>query len=625
MSAITSADGFHHLVYSISGTTHTLFLDNSAVSINTNGTNVFSTFPNISNLLFGTASDLSYGYTGYIDDFKLYNSALTITDVSAIYNSAPAVSSYTPSSIAGLTIWLDAATSTSFSTTNGVTWQDKSGLGNHMTTTNTTTRYSLITSTLNNKPTIYFPISDICLRNTNVLNESFPITYFFVYAMGTTATGTNINGIMTSNYFPDDVNYTGGTNGEIQSTPIDVTSFFIGGTGGTPLTNTITTPNTSSSFCIITIQIDGNNNVSSQLIVNVNGTNQVTITSYVGTFNTSCKGIIIRPSKQDMYISEILYYKSALSGYDIQKVEGYLAWKWGINSLLPIAHPYYSLAPTSAYVGPLDKLSSAAKTAMLYSGTGATLSAGAYGVVLLNTKYTGPSIQIKNGSSGTPTDFYPALDGTPTLTTLSGTTLTSFLSGATAYVTKWYDQTGNGHHATAIGSPLPFLDTTSFVVDFGSTGYFSLADGSFPTGNLPYTYLYKQGRIDTTKGATIAYSGGAEAYGQLEVFIINASNSYIDGWYAYDAQGGTITPNKVHAITYGGGGNNSTATGKKLYINNILVSYGFTNENTNRSQTQYNCYLGKWGAYSLYNSTMPYFYWLPYQLGSTDRVTLGAT
>lgn len=87
MSAITSADGFHHLVYSISGTTHTLFLDNSAISINTNGTDIFSAFPNISNLLIGTAGDLSYGYTGYIDDFKVYNRALTITDVSAIYNS----------------------------------------------------------------------------------------------------------------------------------------------------------------------------------------------------------------------------------------------------------------------------------------------------------------------------------------------------------------------------------------------------------------------------------------------------------------------------------------------------------------------------------------------------------
>jgi len=95
MSAITSADGFHHLVYSISGTTHTLFLDGSAVSINTNGTNVFSTFPNISNMFIGTAGDLSYGYTGYIDDFKVYNRALTTTDVSSIYYSVAPINTKT--------------------------------------------------------------------------------------------------------------------------------------------------------------------------------------------------------------------------------------------------------------------------------------------------------------------------------------------------------------------------------------------------------------------------------------------------------------------------------------------------------------------------------------------------
>jgi hypothetical protein len=99
--AITSADGFHHLVYSISGTTHTLFLDGSSVSINTNAVNIFSTFPNISNLFFGTAGDLSYGYTGFLDDVKIFNRALSAIDVSAIFNnqSSPISASVVGSSI----------------------------------------------------------------------------------------------------------------------------------------------------------------------------------------------------------------------------------------------------------------------------------------------------------------------------------------------------------------------------------------------------------------------------------------------------------------------------------------------------------------------------------------------
>ena len=88
--AITSGDGFHHLVYSISGNTHTLFLDNSAIAVNISGGNILTEYPSISNLFCGIAGDMSYGYTGYIDDFKVFNRALTTTDVSAIYNSSVA-------------------------------------------------------------------------------------------------------------------------------------------------------------------------------------------------------------------------------------------------------------------------------------------------------------------------------------------------------------------------------------------------------------------------------------------------------------------------------------------------------------------------------------------------------
>ena len=266
---------------------------------------------------------------------------------------------------------------------------------------------------------------------------------------------------------------------------------------------------------------------------------------------------------------------------------------------------------------------------MLYSGTGATLSAGAYGIILLTSQYTGPCIQIKNGSSGTPTDFYPALDGSTTLKTASGTTLTSFLAGTIAYVTKWYDQTGNGKHATAQGSPLPFLNTTTFVVDFGSVGYFSLSDGSFPTGNLPYTYLYKQGNLPPSNTYNMSYSGGSSGTANMVTLIIH--NSTVgDAWYSRDSGGVIIQANSVVAATYGGGGNNNGATGKLLYLDNINKPLTYYNSSGDRNQTSSNCYLGSShlvgpGSYSTYQSTMPYFYWLPYQLGSSDRIILGST
>ena len=38
----------------------------------------------MSNLYIGCAGDLSYGYTGYIDDFKIWNRALPAADISLV-------------------------------------------------------------------------------------------------------------------------------------------------------------------------------------------------------------------------------------------------------------------------------------------------------------------------------------------------------------------------------------------------------------------------------------------------------------------------------------------------------------------------------------------------------------
>ena len=46
-------------------------------------------------------------------------------------------------------------------------------------------------------------------------------------------------------------------------------------------------------------------------------------------------------------IYEMLLYNAYLNTTDRQKVEGYLAWKWGLQANLPGGHPYASAAPQS--------------------------------------------------------------------------------------------------------------------------------------------------------------------------------------------------------------------------------------------------------------------------------------
>jgi hypothetical protein len=44
-------------------------------------------------------------------------------------------------------------------------------------------------------------------------------------------------------------------------------------------------------------------------------------------------------------IAEIVFYKSALSLSNREKIEGYLAWKWGLQANLPSNHPYKNATP----------------------------------------------------------------------------------------------------------------------------------------------------------------------------------------------------------------------------------------------------------------------------------------
>jgi hypothetical protein len=44
-------------------------------------------------------------------------------------------------------------------------------------------------------------------------------------------------------------------------------------------------------------------------------------------------------------LAELIYYSKELNTNDQQSLEGYLAWKWGLNAYLPPDHPYKNTPP----------------------------------------------------------------------------------------------------------------------------------------------------------------------------------------------------------------------------------------------------------------------------------------
>ena len=84
-----------------------------------------------------------------------------------------------------------------------------------------------------------------------------------------------------------------------------------------------------------------------------NGSNQTNLTANYTAGTCSGYGVGARwVGSTDMIfglngiIYEILYFNTPLTLVNREKIEGYLAWKWGLQASLPAGHTYKSAAPT---------------------------------------------------------------------------------------------------------------------------------------------------------------------------------------------------------------------------------------------------------------------------------------
>jgi hypothetical protein len=67
--------------------------------------------------------------------------------------------------------------------------------------------------------------------------------------------------------------------------------------------------------------------------------------SYTGGTTTEIGGALGAYYLTNGYINEVIAYNSVLGTTQRQQVEGYLAWKWGLQASLPTNHPYYGSTP----------------------------------------------------------------------------------------------------------------------------------------------------------------------------------------------------------------------------------------------------------------------------------------
>lgn len=251
--------------------------------------------------------DIAAHYVGSQSVSKVYRGSNVIFDA------------FSPTSISGLQLWLDASDSSTI-TLNGSTvsqWNDKSGNDYHVSQGTASNQPTYVESALNSKNTVRFDGAGDGLINTidTPVGGSTNRTVFVVF---------NFTAFIGPKYA-----LTLGYNGGALGTAFGISQEIAVRVGdGNRLFNT----SVDTTHAIVTIMLDGTS--TTDLSAWKNGSSLGVSSTVTRTINTS-SGIGIGRSNGGAYlqgdVAEVIVYNSALSTSDRESVEDYLSGKWGIS------------------------------------------------------------------------------------------------------------------------------------------------------------------------------------------------------------------------------------------------------------------------------------------------------
>lgn len=218
---------------------------------------------------------------------------------------------------ASLALWLDADDSSTI-TLNGsnvAQWSDKSGNDRHATQATAANQPAYLATGFNGKPTLTWDGNDDAM----LMSMSLPVTDLNLFAVA------DPNGVAQNSYIMDIANVRRifATNGQMFSS------------SWLPAVAPITTGGQ---------RIYGFTTGPANQIVYSDGTAVSTIAAVPAAVVDGVVGLGNRNSGTAFGLngemSEVVFVSGTLSDTDRQRLEGYLAWKWGLAETLPNDHPY---------------------------------------------------------------------------------------------------------------------------------------------------------------------------------------------------------------------------------------------------------------------------------------------
>ena len=162
----------------------------------------------------------------------------------------------------------------------------------------------------------------------------------------------------------------------------------------------------------------------------------------------------------------------------------------------------------------------------------------AYSSRLLKADYKGPMVCVRRSTDNAESDFYGDVEGSlGTLLYGKGTSLTSWLGGATGYLKTWYDQSGNERHisqTTTASQPVIAQGSSGVTITFdGSNDYFELTSNvPLTAGATKFTFVTTIVPATVNWGSGLFAQGDASAGGKMAGMIFFDNNSYTYRGYA---------------------------------------------------------------------------------------------
>jgi hypothetical protein len=381
-------------------------------------------------------------------------------------------------------LWLDGQSplNVGISGTNVSYWEDKSIEGNEFASSSTgTIKYSQ-PSGINNRPAIYFETSFPPSSSTTYLSRSFNIaptnqlSLFMVVNHVSTGTSGNSElfysraGPTTPGYAYFDLF------SNMQSTNPIINGRLSINIGNDAQVSTGV--DIRGTIALIDVIAAGTTDIY------VNGTqtnndiprgplsldNQITWAISGGAFQG--------------YVGEVIAYPSGLSDNDRQKVEGYLAWKWGLQANLPNTQPYKN-APPINLAAPVITGITASYRSLSVDFTQVNNDPN---ITITNYQYSTDNgdtfIELRNPNATSPiTIDRLSMDGTRPLN--NGTRYEVIIQAKTA---NGLGLVSNVVEATTPSPPAPDTPTLSSIVPGNQAAYILFTQGgSVPVDNYVYS------------------------------------------------------------------------------------------------------------------------------------------